>query len=311
MLGWENYLKEEILEKTMFRKLALILKSRSVRLPLPTRWPSIRLPKMVSMPSLSLGKGKVKYVLLSSVVVSGLVVGVGLYFAVYDIAKATFEWPRAGAQYAALHDGHTIGQPLPPNQDGTDSQTLQVYLADGARLSTLKLQGMDLGKTGLVECFQIGRDTTNTTGHLYVENLTMSGVSAPSFDMAHTDVNVLELGAYVDGHTNSATLDSTISDQVVSSDRGSGEFLAENSVVDRVLITLMGTATIRNLTLSDVACSVGAFDIDYVKAGHIVVDNASKFGDGDGIDSADFIIQQTVKARSHTDNLVDTPITVR
>jgi hypothetical protein len=56
---------------------------------------------------------------------------------------------------------------------------------------------------------------------------------------------------------------------------------------------------------------VGAFDIDYVKAGHIVVDNASKFGDGDGIDSADFIIQQTVKARSHTDNLVDTPITVR
>ena len=188
---------------------------------------------------------------------------------------------------------------------------MQVYLADGARLSTLKLQGMDLGKTGLVECFQIGRDTTNTTGHLYVENLTMSGVSAPSFDMAHTDVNVLELGAYVDGHTNSATLDSTISDQVVSSDRGSGEFLAENSVVDRVLITLMGTATIRNLTLSDVACSVGAFDIDYVKAGHIVVDNASKFGDGDGIDSADFIIQQTVKARSHTDNLVDTPITVR
>ena len=66
-----------------------------------------------------------------------------------------------------------------------------------------------------------------------------------------------------------------------------------------------------SLTLSDVACSVGAFDIDYVKAGHIVVDNASNFGDGDGIDSADFIIQQTVKARSHTDNLVDTPITVR
>ena len=70
-------MKEEILEKTMFRKLALILKSRSVRLPLPTKWPSIRLPKMVGMPSLSLGKGKVKYVCFSSVVVSGVVGGVG------------------------------------------------------------------------------------------------------------------------------------------------------------------------------------------------------------------------------------------
>ena len=221
-------MKEEILRKTMFNKLALIIKSRSVRLPVPTRWPSVKLPKMAGIPSISLGKGKVKYVLFSSVVVSGLAVAVGLFFAVHDIASATFEWPRAGARYAELHDGHTIGQPLPPNQDGTDSQTLQIYLADGARLSTLKLQGMDLGKTGLVECFQIGRDTTNTTGHLYVENLTMSGVSAPTFDMAHTDVNVLELGAYVDGHTNSATLDSTISDQIVSSDRGSGELLAEN-----------------------------------------------------------------------------------
>ena len=291
----------------MFKKLALIIKSRSVRLPLPTKWPSIRVP----MPSVSLGKGKVKYVFLSSVVVSGLVVGVGLYFAVYDIAKATFEWPRAGAQYAELHQGHTLGQPLPPNADGTESQTLQIYLADGARLSSLELINMDLGKTGLVECFQIARDTSNTTGYLYVDSFNMEGVSAPSFDMAHTEANVLDVSAYVDGHTNAATIDSTISDQIVSSDRGSGVFKSTNSVVDRVIITMMGTATIRTLDLSDVACSVGGFDIDHVKAGSIYIDSASKFGDGDGIDAADFLINQTVKVRNHTDNLVDTPITVR
>jgi len=41
------------------------------------------------------------------------------------------------------------------------------------------------------------------------------------------------------------------------------------------------------------------------------MDATSKFGDGDGINTADFTINSTVKARTITDNLVDTPITVK
>ena len=65
------------------------------------------------------------------------------------------------------------------------------------------------------------------------------------------------------------------------------------------------------LSLNDVACSVGGWNVDYVKAGSFTMDNTSKIGDGDGIDAADFVVNSTVKARNFTNNLVDTPITVR
>jgi len=41
------------------------------------------------------------------------------------------------------------------------------------------------------------------------------------------------------------------------------------------------------------------------------MDNTSQFGDGDGINTADYTMNSTVKARSITDNLVDTPLTVK
>jgi hypothetical protein len=63
--------------------------------------------------------------------------------------------------------------------------------------------------------------------------------------------------------------------------------------------------------MTNVACSVGGFNIDYVKAGSITMDNTSKFGDGDGINLSDFVVAASVKARTITNNLVDTPITVR
>ena len=48
-----------------------------------------------------------------------------------------------------------------------------------------------------------------------------------------------------------------------------------------------------------------------MKVVNFPLDSTSKIGDGDGIDAADMIINSTVSARSVTDNLVDTPITIR
>ena len=144
-----------------------------------------------------------------------------------------------------------------------------------------------------------------------MDNWTATGVSAPSADFANAEIANLSLAPYVDGHTVETTIDSTITDLEINSTRGSGEFIAQNSVVDRVLIVLGGDAVIGTLAMTDVDCSVGGWNVDYVKAGSFTMDNTSKFGDGDGINTADFVINDTVKARVMTDNIVDTPITVK
>ena len=75
---------------------------------------------------------------------------------------------------------------------------------------------------------------------------------------------------------------------------------------------LLGDATISQMTFTDVDCSLGTgWDIDHVKAGAVTIDATSKWGSGTGIDSADFVVNSTVKAHSITDQLVDAPITVR
>ena len=144
-----------------------------------------------------------------------------------------------------------------------------------------------------------------------MDTWSMTGVSAPSLSMENVESASLILSAQTDGHALDATIDSTITEMNIESSRGSGDFLAENSVVDRVIIELLGDATIGVMAWSDLACSVGGWDIDWVKAGVITMDATSKFGDGDGIDLADFVVASTVKARTITDNLVDVPITVR
>lgn len=301
----------------VFQKLGHILKGRSFRIPNIKKLPAIGVPSFAKFPSVGFGNSRIKYVVGGSVLVSGAAVVVGLYFAVYDIASATYEWPRAGAVYAELDQGHTLGQPLPAEEDGTESQTLLIMLASGARLSSLTLTNLDVGKTGLVTpCFQIARDSSNTTGFLYVDQFTITGMTAPSFDMATTEISSMTISAYTDGHTNSATIDQSVSEQIILSTRDTGDFKAQDSVVDRVIIQFLGDATIGQLLVDDFACSIsatadGAVDIDHVKAGNLTIDSTSKFGDGDGIDTADFIVNSTVKVRSYTDNIVDAPITIR
>jgi hypothetical protein len=61
----------------------------------------------------------------------------------------------------------------------------------------------------------------------------------------------------------------------------------------------------------NVHCSVGQISISNLKAGEMIQDADSKFGDGTGIDSASYVISPQVKIKSGTSNLVDTPITVK
>ena len=284
---------------SLFEKLAHMIGDRKVPIP--------AMPGF-SVPGISFGSKSTLKIIFFTVFVAAAAVGTGMYFTVRDVVHSSWDWPKAGAEYSLPQ---TMGHKLEPYEDGSESQTLKINLADGTRLSSLTLNNLDLGKTGLTDCIEITRAQGNSSGWLFVDNWTATGVTAPSADFGNAEIANLSLAAYVDGHTVEATIDSTISDLDIQSTRGSGIFTAENSVVDRVLIVLAGSAVIGTLAMTDVDCSVGGWNVDYVKAGSFTMDNTSKFGDGDGIDTADFVVNSTVKARNFVDNLVDTPITVK
>ena len=284
--------------------------------------PSARLPRFnipqlrilsalrIPMPTtLRIGSAKAG---LTSLVVVGIGFA-GTLFLVIAGTNSEMLWPEAGAEYSLPN---IVGNPLPPDPETPTliNQTLRINLADNVRLDKLHLKNLDLGKSGLTNSFEINRTTGVTGAWVNVGVFTITNSSAPSLDWANMEVGTLTMGAAkVDGHTNSSVVNSTISSLVVDSDRGSGSYVAENSTVDRVIINMNGAngATIGEIIVDGVTSSVGAWDWDYLKIGTLTLDGTNQFGSGSGINDPDFVVNDTVKARSITDNLVDTPITVK
>lgn len=284
-----------------------------LRLPAPRVVSTLRLPPMPNVgryvPRFALRMGGTKAVFFSLLVVVAGFAG-AMFLVIEQTAGRTPIWPDAGAAYALPS---RIGTSLPPDPETPSeaSQTLQVTLATDTRLSELTFRDMNLGKAGLTDCVSIERDSNNSSGYLWVDEFIITDVSAPSFDMAETHAATFTLAGSVDGHTNNSTLDSTITDLTIVSERGAGSFVAESGAVDRIIVMFLGDANVGVLTFDGVRCSVGGWDLDHIRAGSITQDAASRFGTGSGINSADYVIQQSVKYRVGSDSLVDTPVTVR
>ena len=306
----------------VFEKLGMILRGRSFRFPKITDLPSVRLPGLLRFPNVGMANSKIKYVVGSTVLVAGTAVTVGLYFAIYDIASAVYEFPRAGAVYSDLDKGYLTGQKLPAEPDGTESQTLLILLAANARLSSLTLNNLDVGRTAMTDpCFEIDREANNTSGYLHIDQFTITGLSAPTMDIGNSEIANLSLAGSIDGYTLSQTLNNSIADQVILSVRDTGDFIAEDAVVDRVVIHTLGNATIGQLIVNGFACSIsapvtnnvntGAVDFDWMKVGNFTMDATTRIGDGDGIDASDLLVNTTVSARSVTNSLQDVPVAVR
>ena len=244
--------------------------------------------------------------LMSILVVAG---GFGASFAlVINGTSDVPTWPEAGAVYTLPN---LNGQRLAPDDSdpATRSQTLQINLGNGVRLDKLELSRLDLGKAGLTDSLAV----TGVTGaQVHVGLITIKNSSAPSLDWANIETGCISLAGNVDGHTNAISVDSTVSNLVIDSDRGAGTYVASDSTVDRVIInTVGGDATIGEILIDDVDSSVGGWNWDFIKAGCIVMENTNTFGDGTGINSASAVFNSTVKARTITDNLVDTPVSVK
>ena len=273
--------------------------------------PYLKLLTAIRIPipkALKIGGGRAA--LMSLLVVAG---GFGASFAlVISNTNDVPTWPEAGAVYALPN---TNGERLAPDDSdpATRSQTLQINLADNVRLDKLWLKNLDLGKAGLTNSFEISRTSGVTGAMVNVGLITIRNSSAPTLDFANIEAGCITLAGEMDGHTNAVQIDATIPNLVVDSDRGSGTYIAENSQVDRIILNTNGDngATIGEILIDDVDASVGAWDWDYVKAGNIVFENTNQFGNGTGINSASAVFNSTVKARCVTDNVVETPISVK
>ena len=283
---------------SLFEKLAHMVGDRKVPIPAMPGFPRYRV---------SFANKHIIKIILFTILVSLGAVGTGMYFTIRDVVNASWNWPQAGAEYNLPQ---TMGHKLEPYDDGSESQTLKINLAAGVRLSALTLSNLDIGRAS-TPCVTIER-ATGTSGWLFVDTWSITGATAKAADFANMEVNNLVLQAYTDGHTMEATIDNTISDIDAQSTRSSGVYDVQDSVVDQIVLVLLGDATISQMTFTDVDCSLGTgWNIDHVKAGAVTIDATSKFGSGTGIDSADFVVNSTVKARTITDQMVDSPITVR
>ena len=269
--------------------------------------PYLKLLTAIRIPipkALKIGGGRAA--LMSILVVAG---GFGASFAL--VLHGTSDvptWPEAGAVYALPN---TNGERLAPDASdpATRSQTLQINLSSGVRLDKLELKNLDLGKAGLTDSFSV----IGVTGaQVNVGLITIRNSSAPTLDWANIEAGCITLAGNVDGHTTAITIDSTVPNLVIDSDRGAGTYIAADSHVDRVIInTVGGDATIGEILIDDVDSSVGGWNWDFIKAGCINLENTNKFGNGTGINTASAVFNSTVKARTITDNLVDVPTSIK
>ena len=284
---------------SLIEKLAHMVGNRKVPVP--------AIPGL-SVPSISFGSKATLKIIFLTIIVSGAAVAVGMYFAIRDVVGSTYNWPDA-AVYQVTEDGlQTMGKKNPKMEDGTDSQTLSIRLADGARISTLRIKDSDVGRTGIARSLDISPYTTAVTGasaYLWVGNLTITDSSFPTFEWQNSEVGTLNTGMLCDGHTMAATVSNTVSDLELSSERASSVYEV-SSTVDRIQIHITGNtgAYVNHLIIDNLDAWHGAAFFDRLKVGTVTFGNTNRIGDGSGI-------QSSVSGRVINNTIQDRPITVR
>ena len=283
---------------TLFEKICRMVGDR--RIPAP-RMPAFRSFRV------GFANRHVTTVVLMAIVISAAAVSVGLYFAVKDVVHSSWNWPDSGAAYYADEDGMSNkGQKLPLNQDGTESQTLEIRMAANSRMDTLTAT-LEMGKAS-VDCIAIER-VSGTSGYLYVDTFTMDQLVAPTLSMNASFVHQMTLSGFVDGHHVGPTQNSAgAPDITVESTRGAGTYTATGTV-DRLLITLAGDAYVRLVSISG-HCSTGPIDLDFIRAGNFNLTNAH-IGDDGNINTIAVDIASDVIVHSLTDSLIDRSIMVK
>lgn len=282
---------------SLFEKLAHMVGHRKVPVP--------AMPG-VSVPRVSFGSKATLKIILFTVLVSLGAVGTGMYFTIKDVVHSSWNWPDSGAAYYANEEGlGTMGQQLPLNEDGTESQTLEIRMADGSRMESLTAV-LEMGKAS-VDCMAVERAAG--TGYLWVDTFTMNGLVAPTLSMNASFIHKLTLSGFVDGHHVGPTQNSAgAPDITVESTRGAGIYNASGTV-DRLLISLAGDAYIKDVSITG-HCSTGPIDLDFIKAGNFNLTNV-EIGDDGNINTVAVDIGSDTVIHTLADTFVDKSIIVK
>jgi len=282
---------------SLFEKLAHLVGNRKVPVP--------AMPG-VSVPRISFGSKATLKIIFFTVLVSLGAVGTGMYFTIRDVVHGSWNWPDSGAAYYASEDGlGTMGQQLPLNEDGTESQTLELRMADGSRMESLTAV-LEMGKAS-VDCMAVERAAG--TGYLWVDTFTMNELVAPTLTMNASFIHKLTLSGNVDGHHVGPTQNSAgAPDITVESTRGAGIYNASGTV-DRLLISLAGDAYIKDVSITG-HCSTGPIDLDFIKAGNFNLTNVEIGDDGD-INTVAVDIGSDTVIHTLADTFVDKSIIVK
>ena len=282
---------------SLLEKLAHIIGDRKVPVP---AMPGI------SVPRISFGSKATLKIIFFTVLVSLGAVGTGMYFTIRDVVHSSWNWPDSGAAYYASEDGlGTMGQQLPLNEDGTESQTLEIRMADGSRMESLTAV-LEMGKAS-VDCMAVERAAG--TGYLWVDTFTMNELVAPTLTMNASFIHKLTLSGNVDGHHVGPTQNSAgAPDITVESTRGAGIYNASGTV-DRLLISLAGDAYIKDISITG-HCSTGPIDLDFIKAGNFNLTNV-EIGDDGNINTVAVDIGSDTVIHTLVDSFVDKSIIVK
>jgi len=256
---------------------------------------------------LYMGGGKFVVISFSTIAI-GFVASL---FVLINSGEQQITFPMLGAQYTApsMVGNNIVDREFPADR----SQTLQINMPASLRLDLVSFKNINLGKSGLTDAFQIAG--TSTSDVITIETVTIKNSSFPTMDWANGDIYLINATTSVvaAGHTFSMTMASSTNDVVIGSGRGATSYIAENMTVDRILLlqsTTGGDVIIENLILDNVNAWTGAFNADYFEIGTLILENV-RIGDDGDINSADLVINTTVKVNTVNDGVQEEPVFIR
>lgn len=278
------------------------------RLPNLPGFPKATLPRiMIPLPNIRAKVPGIKAVVLpkNPVLATFLAVTVGVgitaiavYFAVQGVNKPP-QWPGAGVYVGE----RTVGEDPPRDLPGSLDYTFP------SRTNRFSLEGIEVGKDGLTNVFEIS--TPSTSDYIYVSVMTADGIVCPRFILSTSDIaNAIYINNRADGQAFT-TIGGTPDDIQVGV-RGARNRSAKNESYDKIILRGNGSgAQINELVLKNIRGFGGACDFSNLKIGTLYVTN-SVVGTGDGINVNDFGFGQSVTIGTFTgDRNVETEIRVR
>ena len=282
--------------------------------------PRIKLPSLARLGGLRIPLPNGLYLGGGKLIVGGfgtVVIGfVASTFILMESGTPDIAYPQAGAVYTVPS---RIGEPVLGYRDMGEissdaNQTLQINIPGGTRISDMIFSDVSLGKTGLANAIEVSGTASQK---IVIDDLKIINSSFPTMQVSGaTRMHTITIssGVEVAGHTFLASLSTTdVVDVSVGSLRGAGDYVAKDMIVDRILIKLtggLGDAIIDNLTFDNVNANIGKAVIENVDVGEFFMQDV-QIGDDADINSADFIIDNTVKYRSMTDGTIEKPIKVQ